>query len=264
MISNPVPEKIELLPTFLGKLNIFSNVSASSSASSALAMFIPTWRISKPSIVSTASLVRFLIPSKSPAATKSFLTIHEPPQHTILLKSRYDLRLPALIPPVGMNFICVYGAAIDLIMLSPPAASAGKNLTTSSPNSIATSTSEGLLVPGTIGYPLSRQCLTTLGLSPGLTINLAPAFIALSACSGVRTVPAPTTSSGNFSDIILIDSSAAAVLNVTSAAGSPPSIKAFASGSASLASSRAITGTIPILPSSSITAFIIDLLKINH
>ena len=55
------------------------------------------------------------------------------------------------MPPVGINFIFVYGAAIDLIMLRPPAASAGKNLTTSRPSSIATSTSEGLLVPGTIG-----------------------------------------------------------------------------------------------------------------
>ena len=257
MSSKPVPENTELLPTFFSKLNILLNVSASSSASSPLVRLTPTCLTSNPSIVSTACVVRFLIPSKSPAATMSFLTIHEPPQHTILLKSRYDLRLSALIPPVGMNFILVYGADIALIILRPPAASAGKNLTTSRPSSIAVSTSEGLLVPGTIGYPLSIQCLTTFGLRPGLTINLAPAFIALSACSGVRTVPAPTISSGNLSAIILIDSSAAAVLNVTSAHGSPPSISAFASGSASFASSSAITGTIPILPSSSITLFII-------
>ena len=90
-------------------------------------------------------------------------------------------------------------------------------------------------------------------------MNFAPASIALSACSGVSTVPAPTINSGNLSAIILIDSCAAAVLKVTSAHGRPPSISAFANGSASFASSSAITGTIPILPSSSTTLFIKNL-----
>ena len=40
-----------------------------------------------------------------------------------------------------------------------------------------------------------------------------------------------------------IDSSAASVRNVTSAHGSPPSHKAFASGAASLASFNTTTGT---------------------
>ena len=119
-------------------------------------------------------------------------------------------------------------------MFSPPAASAGKNFTTSRPNSIACSTSLGLDVPGVTGMPLSIQYYTTLGFNPGLTMNFAPAFTARSTCSVVSTVPAPTSISGYLSVIILMDSSAAAVRKVTSAQGSPPSHSAFARGSASL------------------------------
>ena len=163
----------------------------------------------------------------------------------------------ALIPPVGMNFICVYGAAIALIMLIPPAASAGKNLTTSRPREIAISTSLGLEVPGVTGIPLFTQYLTTSGFKPGLTMNFAPAFTARSTCSVVRTVPAPTNISGNSFAIIRMDSSAAAVRNVTSAHGRPPSQSAFASGAASFASSRTTTGTIPIFWIFSKTSFMI-------
>ena len=157
-----------------------------------------------------------------------------------------------------MNLTMVNGAAIALIIAIPPACSAGKNLTTSRPSSIACSTSLGLDVPGVTGIPLSTQYLTTLGLRPGLTINLAPASTALSTCSVVRTVPAPTKSSGYLVVIILITSAAHAVRNVTSAHGMPPSTSAFARGSASFASSSAITGTIPILLISSNTAFILS------
>ena len=122
---------------------------------------------------------------------------------------------------------------MDLIMFNPPAASAGKNFTTSRPSSIATSTSLGLEHPGVTGIPFSTQYFTTFGFKPGLTMNFAPAFTARSTCSVVRTVPAPTNISGNCSAIIRIDSSAAAVRNVTSAQGSPPSHNAFAKGAAS-------------------------------
>ena len=67
------------------------------------------------------------------------------------------------------------------------------------------------------------------GSNPGLTMNLTPA-VAASICSLVRTVPAPTSISGNCSATRRIDSSAASVRNVTSAHGSPPSTSAFASG----------------------------------
>ena len=151
---------------------------------------------------------------------------------------------------------------MDLIIFKPPAASAGKNLTTSSPNSIACSTSDGLEVPGVTGTPLSIQCFTTLGFNPGLTINFAPAFTARSTCSVVSTVPAPTSISGNSLAIIRIDSSAAAVLNVTSAQGSPPLISASASGFASFASSNTTTGTMPTLLIFSNTSFIFFLFSI--
>ena len=103
----------------------------------------------------------------------------------------------------------------------------------------------------------SIQYFTTFGLNPGLTINLAPAATARSTCSVVKTVPAPTSISGYFSEMIRIDSSAASVRNVTSAQGSPPSHNAFANGSASFASSSTTTGTIPIFLISSKTLFII-------
>lgn len=58
---------------------------------------------------------------------------------------------------------------MDLIIFSPPAASAGKNFTTSNPSSIACSTSLGFAVPGVTGTPFSIQYFTTFGLIPGLT-----------------------------------------------------------------------------------------------
>ena len=54
-----------------------------------------------------------------------------------------------------------------LIMLMPPACSAGKNFTTSRPREMAISTSLGLEVPGVTGIPLSTQYFTTVGLETG-------------------------------------------------------------------------------------------------
>ena len=85
-----------------------------------------------------------------------------------------------MIPPVGMNLSLLYGAATALIMARPPDGSAGKNLTTSSPNSIAFAISLGVTTPGVIGIFFSMQYVTIFGLRPGLTINLAPAAIARS------------------------------------------------------------------------------------
>ena len=112
---------------------------------------------------------------------------------------------------------------------------------------MACSISPGVAVPGTISAPLERTYCTVSGLNPGLTINLAPASSARSTCSWVRTVPAPTSISGTSRTIARIASSAAAVRNVTSATGRPPATRAFASGTAFLASSMAITGTMPTL-----------------
>ena len=144
-----------------------------------------------------------------------------------------------------------------MIILRPPAGSAGKNLTKSRPRAIACSISLGVCVPGVTGIPLSRQYFTTSGLRPGLTINLAPHSTARSTCSVVRTVPAPTRISGNSSTIFLITSAAAAVRNVTSAQGRPPSTSALARGAASFASSNTTTGTIPIFLNSALKSFIL-------
>ena len=160
-----------------------------------------------------------------------------------------------------MNLNIVYGAATALIIASPPDGSAGKNLTTSNPSSIACSISLGVTTPGVTGIFFSRQYFTTFGFSPGLTMNLAPAETARSTCSVVRTVPAPTTMSG-YSDVMMrIDSSAASVRKVTSAQARPPSQSAFARGAASFASSSTTTGTIPNCSNFSNVEFIIYLLN---
>ena len=138
-----------------------------------------------------------------------------------------------------------------LIMGSPPAASAGKNFTVSSPSSMAASMSEGQQQPGITGIPFSVHQRTTFGLSPGLTINFAPALCASWACCTVSTVPAPTSRSGWLSAMIRMASFAAFVRKVTSAQGRPPSSSARARLSASAASSSAMTGTMPIFPISS-------------
>ena len=143
-----------------------------------------------------------------------------------------------------------------MILARPPDCSAGKNLTTSRPSSIACSMSLGLDVPGVIGTFFSTQYLPVLGFKPGLTMNLAPAATAASTCSAFRTVPAPTHMLGKLSVMILIASAAALVRKVTSAQGSPPAQSAFARGSASAALSIFTTGTIPILLICSNTAFI--------
>ena len=131
---------------------------------------------------------------------------------------------------------------------SPPAASAGKNLTTSSPSSIACSISPQVEQPGQTGTPFSMQYFTIFGLKPGETMNFAPASAARSTCSVVSTVPAPTSISGIASVMARIASAAAAVRNVTSAAGSPPRESASASGTALDASSILMTGIMPISP----------------
>ena len=158
------------------------------------------------------------------------------------------LILSAVTPPVGIKRIVVYGPQTDLIYGNPPACSAGKNFAKSSPSSKACSISLAEESPGAKGMPLSRQCFTTLGLSPGATQNFAPALYAASACSQVNTVPAPTSISGYALVILLITSSAPLALKVTSAQFIPPSRNAFASFSAFSTLSSLITGTMPTLP----------------
>ena len=111
---------------------------------------------------------------------------------------------------------------------------------------MACSISPGVAVPGIISMPLSMTYLVISGLKPGLTMNLTPAAMARSACSFVSTVPAPTSISGTSATMRLMASSAAAVRNVTSAAGRPPLTRAFARGTALSASSMAMTGTMPM------------------
>ena len=139
------------------------------------------------------------------------------------------------MPPVGMNFTPVERKAPRrfLIIFTPPAASAGKNLTIGAPAVSACESSLAVAMPGTIGRP------------PGATPNAAPAATAARTCSGVRSVPAPTTASGTSALMRAIAPAAACVRNVTSRTGSPPFTSARASGTAFASSSITITGTTP-------------------
>jgi len=84
-----------------------------------------------------------------------------------------------------MNFTIPYGALIALRVFNPPKASAGKNFITFKPRESPDSISVGLLTPGVIGILLSIQYFTTSGLSPGDTINSAPAEKRLKWCQEV-------------------------------------------------------------------------------
>src|SRR5262245_36901625 len=77
-------------------------------------------------------------------------------------------------------------------------------------------------------------------------MNSAPALIAVSACPVVSTVPAPRRICGKRARIRAMASAAAAVRNVISAQGNPPSSSASASGKASSSFGMLTTGTIPI------------------
>ena len=132
-------------------------------------------------------------------------------------------------------------------ILTPPEDSAGKNFKTLRPRFTPFCTSEAVQTPGVTGTPFFWHHLTVSSSKPGDTMNFAPALTALSAVSGLRTVPAPTIISGKAVLILLIASSAASVLNVTSAQGMPPFTIASASFSAFEASSIFTTGTIPRL-----------------
>ncbi len=113
--------------------------------------------------------------SNSPAAIHSRRATHDPAHATTRSKPRYAARFPALMPPVGMNPIERYGAAIAWRSGSPPIASAGKNLSTSSRFSSAASTSVGVQTPGKTGMSCSWQKSTTRGFIPGETMKRAPA-----------------------------------------------------------------------------------------
>ena len=95
-------------------------------------------------------------------------------------------------------------------------------------------------------------------------MNFAPAATAASTCSAFSTVPAPTHMSGKFVVMVPMASAAASVRKVTSAQGSPPAHRAFASGSASSARSIFTTGTMPILLICSNTAFIFPLFRMSR
>ncbi len=75
--------------------------------------------------------------------------------------------LARLMPPVGMKRSPGKGAAMALIMGRPPLASAGKNLTTSSPSCRARIMSLGVAQPGSAVAPRSRVRVMIAFFQPG-------------------------------------------------------------------------------------------------
>ena len=149
-------------------------------------------------------------------------------------------------PPVGINLIFGKAAPSAFIAFNPPNTPAGKNFTTSIPNSIAFIISVGVTTPGKYGILFALQTSATDSLKPGETINFAPALIASSHCSLLMTVPAPTITFLNSLLANSMHSFAQSVLKQISATGTSPSSKAPIIFLVSSTLFKTTTGTIPI------------------
>ena len=163
------------------------------------------------------------------------------------------------MPPVGMmrTPVCRKAPSRDLSILTPPAASAGKNFWNRHPRDRAWLISEAVETPGTKGKPRAEAAFTTRGSKPGATPKEAPAWRACSTCSGVRSVPAPTSMSGTSREMRAMASAAAAVRNVISMQPQPLSIRALARGTAFSASLMTTTGTSLMADSFSNNVFMV-------
>ena len=131
-------------------------------------------------------------------------------------------------------------------IFTPPTTSAGKSFTVVRPRPRAASTSVGVAQPGYTGTWFFRHHSTTSRLVPGEMTAFAPQSTASLACSTLSTVPAQTNISGRAAAIFSMDLAAAGVRKVTSAAGMPPSSKAWPRGTAFPSSSSWITGMTPV------------------
>ena len=218
-------EKIEEFPTFFVRPNN-ANSSATLLASSSSFVLIPTCSILKLCIAFTASLQICVISSHLQPSIRGFLTIHVPPMQRMFLRFAYSPTFSVVTPPVGMNVHCGNGPPKSSMILYPPLRSAGKSLRCVTPLLIQAVISDGFEIPGIVGTLFLIHQSTTSGLYPGETMNFAPAFTAFSACSTLRTVPAPTSMFGSALIIASIASAAQAVRKVTSLAGKPPFTRA--------------------------------------
>ena len=94
--------------------------------------------------ISTASFTSSSMRPNSLFSIIVFFTIQLPPHATMRSYARYSLTFCGLMPPVGMNFIMVYSAAMARMYFSPPAGSAGKNFSSHSCRMSHTGASDGL------------------------------------------------------------------------------------------------------------------------
>ena len=87
--------------------------------------------------------------------------------------------------------------------------------------------------PGRNGRPHRTAAASSSGVAPGLTAKPAPTERAFWSPDSSRTVPMPTSTSGNALMMFLALCSAASVRSVISSTCRPPSISAAARGTAS-------------------------------
>src|SRR5450432_591398 len=192
--------------------------------------------------MATAAATNVVMPSQSFDAMSERATIQLPPTASTDGCSRYAAKFCPETPPVGTNFTSANGAASALMAGNAPLMSAGKNLTTSMPNSSAARMSVGVATPGNTGTPAARHQVTTAALTPGDTMNDAPAVTASSACATVNTVPAPTSRSRSRANAS-IAATAAGVRSVISMRDRSPARTAAPSGRAAAGSSSTTTGS---------------------
>src|SRR5262249_18257554 len=143
-----------------------------------------------------ARLARSLMPAQSPLRIASALATQVPPTTGTFGRARYSAAFSSLTPPVGQNTMPANTGAHDFNMATPPYSLAGKNFRNEKPNSRAVMTSVGVTAPGRYGRPEAMPAAARLWVRPGLTRNLAPAFLAAVTSAGRSTVPAPTSASG--------------------------------------------------------------------
>ena len=99
------------------------------------------------------------------------------------------------MPPVGQNRTFGNGPVSALTAASPPAGTAGKNLTSSNPCVTQAMRSDAVWMPGTNGRaPDEAACNSSLDW-PGLMAKAAPISWTTSRSRGANTVPMPTTAS---------------------------------------------------------------------
>src|SRR3982074_2096989 len=118
------------------------------------------------------------IRAQSRAASASLGLSHEPPAHSTLGSSRYDLTVSCVMPPVGQKRASGKGPANAFSIGIPPAAPAGKNLKHRYPAARPLISSDAVATAGRYGMVASGPAASSVGVEPGELAKAAPALAA--------------------------------------------------------------------------------------